>query len=185
MQLIEINSAATQQNSVILLHPDDNIAVARVLLSSGQRIEAGSAVVTVLNAIPAGHKMLRQCGRVASPIVIVASPYGKHLAALAFRRAIRSTATRASTPTRTLGSWSPAKKDHNRQAVRYERRSRGRAESLQARFRRTIVKIRHCPASLICVVMSRRRGPSIRRNWIFAGMPFAGQTTAVLRIIQA
>src|SRR5438876_6377553 len=59
--------------------------------------------------IPAGHKMLRQCGRVASPIVIVASPYGKHLAALAFRRAIRSTATRASTPTRTLGSWSPAK----------------------------------------------------------------------------
>jgi altronate hydrolase len=57
VQLIEINSAASEQNSVILLHPEDNIAVARVFLSPGQRVEAGPAVVTVLNAIPPGHKV--------------------------------------------------------------------------------------------------------------------------------
>ncbi|MGI8959125.1 MAG: UxaA family hydrolase [Bryobacteraceae bacterium] len=57
MQLFEINPAATQQNSVILLHPDDNVAVARLPLSPGQRIEARTAVVTALNAIPPGHKI--------------------------------------------------------------------------------------------------------------------------------
>jgi altronate hydrolase len=68
VQLIEINSAATERNSVILLHPDDNIAVARVLLSPGQHIEAGSAVVTVLNTIPPGHKVALRSIQSGQPV---------------------------------------------------------------------------------------------------------------------
>lgn len=55
--LYEIQSPATAENSVILLNPRDNVAVARVRLESGQRVEAGGAAVVTRNAIPAGHKV--------------------------------------------------------------------------------------------------------------------------------
>ena len=55
--LYEIATAATAQNSIILLNPGDNVAVARVAVSSGQELEIGAAIVIARQAIPAGHKI--------------------------------------------------------------------------------------------------------------------------------
>jgi altronate hydrolase len=66
--LFQINSAATEQNAIILLHSEDNVAVARVPLSAGQSIEAQSAVLTVVNAIPAGHKVALERIQAGHPV---------------------------------------------------------------------------------------------------------------------
>jgi altronate dehydratase len=55
--LYDIQTPATAENSVILLHPSDNVAVARVRLDSGQDVEAGGVTVLTRSAIPAGHKL--------------------------------------------------------------------------------------------------------------------------------
>jgi altronate dehydratase len=58
--LYEIQTAASAANSVILLHPRDNVAVARVRLEPGQEVEAGAVTVLARTAIPAGHKIALQ-----------------------------------------------------------------------------------------------------------------------------
>jgi altronate hydrolase len=55
--LYDIQAPATAENSVILLHPRDTVAVARVRLDSGQSVEAGRTTVLTRTAIPAGHKV--------------------------------------------------------------------------------------------------------------------------------
>ncbi|HTU44150.1 MAG TPA: altronate dehydratase family protein [Bryobacteraceae bacterium] len=55
--LYDIQTPATAENSVILLHPRDNVAVARVRLDSGQQVEAGGVTVLTRTAVPAGHKV--------------------------------------------------------------------------------------------------------------------------------
>lgn len=55
--LYDIQTAVNGQNSVILLHPRDNIAVARMPLDGGQDVQAGEAAVTTREPIPAGHKL--------------------------------------------------------------------------------------------------------------------------------
>lgn len=55
--LYEIQGPATAENSVILLHHRDNVAVARLRLDSGQPVEAGGSTVFTRAPIPAGHKI--------------------------------------------------------------------------------------------------------------------------------
>jgi altronate hydrolase len=55
--LFQVNPAATEQNSIILLHSEDNVAIARVPLSPGQQVEARSATLTAVDPIPYGHKI--------------------------------------------------------------------------------------------------------------------------------
>ena len=55
--LYDIASAPTATNSVILLHPQDNVAVARVALAEGQPFELGGSSVITQQPIPAGHKV--------------------------------------------------------------------------------------------------------------------------------
>ncbi len=55
--LVQIDSAVTEQNAVILLHSSDNVAIARLPISPGQRIDAQSGSVTAIDAIPSGHKI--------------------------------------------------------------------------------------------------------------------------------
>lgn len=55
--LYDIASAPTAADSVILLHPGDNVAIARVPLSAAQEIQAGDASIITRAAIPAGHKV--------------------------------------------------------------------------------------------------------------------------------
>lgn len=57
MSLVEIASPPTAENSVIHLHPSDNVAIARVPLSAGQCIRVDGMEITVQEAVPAGHKI--------------------------------------------------------------------------------------------------------------------------------
>src|SRR4051794_22482213 len=64
MSLLEITKLPTAENSAIHLHPSDNIAVARVPLSPGQKLTIDATPVTVRDSVPAGHKVaLRQIPR--------------------------------------------------------------------------------------------------------------------------
>ncbi len=55
--LYEIESLPTAQNAVILLHPRDNVAVARVPLPGEQQLEVNGTTVIAREPIPAGHKL--------------------------------------------------------------------------------------------------------------------------------
>ncbi|MBC7925622.1 MAG: UxaA family hydrolase, partial [Bryobacteraceae bacterium] len=57
MSLLEITKLPTAENSAIHLHSSDNIAVARVPLSEGQKLAIDGVPVTVREAVPAGHKI--------------------------------------------------------------------------------------------------------------------------------
>ncbi len=55
--LVEILPAATEQNSIIVLHRDDNVAIARVPLARGQQIQVQSGMIVAESSIAAGHKV--------------------------------------------------------------------------------------------------------------------------------
>ena len=55
--LLDIAKLPTAENSAILLHPRDNVAVARVPIAAGTELRIGGAQVVALDAIPAGHKI--------------------------------------------------------------------------------------------------------------------------------
>jgi altronate hydrolase len=55
--LLEIAKLPTAENSAIHLNPADNIAVARVPLSPGMELRVDGAALTVLDHVPAGHKI--------------------------------------------------------------------------------------------------------------------------------
>jgi altronate hydrolase len=54
MSLVTLASA---ESSAILLHPDDNVAIARVQLYPGLELRVGGRRVAVLDPVPAGHKV--------------------------------------------------------------------------------------------------------------------------------
>ncbi len=55
--LVGIQPLATAENAVIRLHMRDNVAIARVNLSLGQRIVVGGAELRTRTQIPTGHKV--------------------------------------------------------------------------------------------------------------------------------
>lgn len=55
--LYDIQAAATAENSAIVLHPRDNVAITRVRLDAGQLVEANADRIMACTAIPAGHKV--------------------------------------------------------------------------------------------------------------------------------
>ncbi|HSB15292.1 MAG TPA: altronate dehydratase family protein [Bryobacteraceae bacterium] len=57
MSLLDISKAPTAENAVILLHPSDNVAVARTALQGGQEVIAGGRRITLREPVPAGHKV--------------------------------------------------------------------------------------------------------------------------------
>jgi altronate hydrolase len=57
MSLLQIAKVPTAENSAIHLNSADNIAVARVPLAPGNEIRVDGNVVTVRDAVPAGHKI--------------------------------------------------------------------------------------------------------------------------------
>jgi altronate hydrolase len=65
--LYEITSAPTETNSVIQLNARDNVAIARVAIPAGQRLQAGDEAILAQDPIPAGHKIaFRRIDRGAS-----------------------------------------------------------------------------------------------------------------------
>jgi altronate hydrolase len=83
--LVEISKSG---NPVILLHPGDDVAIARVPLAAGQEVQAGARRVTVREAIPAGHKValrelrpgdeVRRYGQIIGRVAAPVAP-GEHL----------------------------------------------------------------------------------------------------------
>jgi altronate hydrolase len=57
MSLLDIAKLPTAENSAIHLHPADNVAIARVPLSSGQRLRIDGIAIEVRDPVPAGHKV--------------------------------------------------------------------------------------------------------------------------------
>src|SRR4051812_7543200 len=55
--LVEITKVPNAENSVIHLHPTDNVAVARVPLPAGTELRVDGLPLTVRDQIPAGHKV--------------------------------------------------------------------------------------------------------------------------------
>src|SRR5262249_19650046 len=55
--LVEITKPATAENSAIRLHPDDNVAIARLPVAAGTDLVVEGQTVRTLDAIPAGHKL--------------------------------------------------------------------------------------------------------------------------------
>jgi altronate dehydratase len=53
VDLLQIAKLASAENAAIVLHPSDQVAIARVSLQPGQKVWD----VTVLEAVPAGHKV--------------------------------------------------------------------------------------------------------------------------------
>jgi altronate hydrolase len=57
MSLVDIAKTPTAENSAIHLNPTDNVAVARVPLSPGQKLMVSGLEVTVAEPVPMGHKV--------------------------------------------------------------------------------------------------------------------------------
>jgi altronate hydrolase len=55
--LLDIAKLPTAENSAIHLHPDDNVAVARVPIPPGTELRIDGATILTRDAIPAGHKV--------------------------------------------------------------------------------------------------------------------------------
>jgi altronate hydrolase len=57
MELLEIAKLPTAENSAVHLNPLDNVAIARVPLSAGMKLLIDGVPITVLDPVPAGHKI--------------------------------------------------------------------------------------------------------------------------------
>src|SRR5580704_16735469 len=55
--LLEIAKLPTAENTVIHLHPTDNVAVARVPVAAGTELKVEGQVLIARDYIPAGHKI--------------------------------------------------------------------------------------------------------------------------------
>jgi altronate hydrolase len=66
--LFQIGPAATEANAVILLNAKDNVAIARVPLSPGQRIMVGEADILSSDSVLPGHKIALKEIRAGEPV---------------------------------------------------------------------------------------------------------------------
>src|SRR5579859_4417801 len=57
MSLLDIAKLPTAENSAILLHANDNVAIARVPVSAGFKLRIAGREVVARAPIPAGHKV--------------------------------------------------------------------------------------------------------------------------------
>lgn len=69
MSLLEITKLPTAVNSAILLHPSDNVAIARVPIAPGTQLEIAGQHLVTLDAIPAGHKVALRPVALGEPLV--------------------------------------------------------------------------------------------------------------------
>jgi altronate hydrolase len=54
---MEITNILGRENCVILLHPNDDVAIARAPLAQGQRVDVAGRQLVLRDPIPAGHKL--------------------------------------------------------------------------------------------------------------------------------
>ena len=66
--LYEIQTPPTAANAAILLHSQDNVAIARLALPAGQSIEVQNVAILTAAAIPAGHKFATRAIALGEPV---------------------------------------------------------------------------------------------------------------------
>lgn len=66
--LFQIGPAVNEENAVILLNGNDNVAIARVPLAPGQRITVGKADIEASDSVLPGHKIALQNIRAGEPV---------------------------------------------------------------------------------------------------------------------
>jgi altronate hydrolase len=66
--LLDIAKLPTAENSALHLHPQDNVAIARVPIAAGAELRVDGVTVKALDAIPAGHKLALRAIRAGEPV---------------------------------------------------------------------------------------------------------------------
>jgi len=66
--LYEIEKPPTARNSVVLLHPRDNVAIARVSVAAGQPVEINGVTILAKAPVPAGHKVALRTIALGGPV---------------------------------------------------------------------------------------------------------------------
>jgi hypothetical protein len=61
---------------LLLLHPDDNILVARRNIAAGERVELDGESVTIPNAVELGHKLARRALPADTRVLKYGAPIG-------------------------------------------------------------------------------------------------------------
>ena len=69
MGLLELTKLPTAENSAIQLHPSDNVAIARIPLSPGIRIKVQGRPITLIDSVPAGHKVAIATINTGEPVI--------------------------------------------------------------------------------------------------------------------
>jgi altronate hydrolase len=82
MSLVDIALPPTADTAVIHLSPQDNIGIARAPLGPGQQIRVDNVEITVLDAVPMGHKIALQSIAPGGSIIRYGQVMGRARAAL-------------------------------------------------------------------------------------------------------
>jgi|YNPBryunderm2012_1023409.scaffolds.fasta_scaffold00574_5 altronate hydrolase len=77
MSLVEIQRAPRPEDAALLLHPADNVAVARAPLSPGARLRFGDREIPVRDRVPAGHKVAVRDIAAGENVVRYGEPIGR------------------------------------------------------------------------------------------------------------
>ena len=68
---------------LLLLHPDDNILVARRDIAAGERVELDGETITIPNAVELGHKLARRDIAANARVLKYGAPIGSMKSAVA------------------------------------------------------------------------------------------------------
>ena len=68
---------------LLLLHPDDNILVARRDIAAGERVELDGETITIPNAVELGHKLARRDMAADARVLKYGAPIGSMKSAVA------------------------------------------------------------------------------------------------------
>jgi altronate hydrolase len=88
--LLDIAKLPTAENSAILLHPADNVAVARVPLAAGAGLRVGGVALAAGEAIPAGHKIALRHLRAGDMVVRYGQGIGRATSDIAAGRHVHT-----------------------------------------------------------------------------------------------
>ena len=83
MSLVDINRAAGPEDSAILLHAADTVAIARLPLAAGRQVLVGGARIELRDDVPAGHKLALRSIPPGGPIVRYRESIGRASRAIA------------------------------------------------------------------------------------------------------
>jgi len=95
-------------DGLLLLSPQDNVAVALRALETGQRARVGSDMIEILDAVPMGHKVAVRLIRVGQKVIKYGAPIGSATVNIQHGRHVHTQNLKSDyTPTYTLDGDNP------------------------------------------------------------------------------